>query len=263
VPSGADQFKRRQETKEQQRVAQGAASIKADYFAIAGGTFAVVRFLEQGPQLTFADVHRIPIEGRQYPSDFICLDNSDDGTHCPGCQSANDKVRRRVTKGFVNLIWRDGPVYERNEYGSPKKVDGKVVITGRADGVFLWKCSSEVFAELVAKDDKYKGLSSRDFEIRRTGSGMQDTKYAIDPADVDGGPQPMSIADMALAETGKLNLVEITTPLSYENFLLAMQGQGQQPNEGPQPTMDRSALTSADTVFQGGEPLRSSAFTRA
>lgn len=264
MPTGAEAFKQKQQVKESQRAAQGAGSIKADYFSIAGNTYAVVRFLEQGSELTFADVHRIPVVGKQYPQDFICLDNGDDGTPCPGCQSADDKLRRRVTKGFVNLIWREGPVYERNDYGTPKKDQGsgKPIIVGRADGVFLWKCSGEVFTEILAKDDKYKGISSRDFEIRRTGTTMQDTKYALDPAEVDGGPQPMTIGDQALAEK-KYNLAEIITPLSFQDFVLAMHGAATpQPETGPQPTMDRSAMVNSDNVFNGGQPVRSSAFQR-
>lgn len=259
MPTGIEAFQRKQQAKEQQRNAQGGNAIKADWFSIKGGTYAVVRFLEQGNDLTFADVHRIPV-GRRIPMDFICLDTGDDGTPCPGCQSENNEIRKRSTRGFLNVIWREGPIYERNEYGTPKKDgNGTLIITGRADGVFLWKCSGTVFQELIEKDSKYKGLMSRDFEIKRTGSQMQDTKYSIDPAEVDGGQQPMTIADQALAEK-KYNLIELTTPLSFQDFSIAMVGAPA--TDGPQPTMDRSQLTTADNVFQGAPPVRASAFTR-
>lgn len=262
MPTGSEAFLRKQQAREQQRAAQGGAVIRADWFGIAANTFAVVRFLEEGNALTFADVHRVPTSNSPYPQDFICLDNNDDGTPCPGCQSGVDKIRRRVLKGFVNLIWREGPVYERNDYGTPKKDPNtkKPIITGRADGVFLWKCSSDVFTELVTKDDKYKGLSSRDFEIRRTGAGMNDTKYTIDPADVDGGPQGMTIADLTLAEK-KYNLAEITSGMSYQDFTAALHGAPQQATDGPQATMDRSSMVTSGEVFSGGQ-VRSSAFQR-
>jgi hypothetical protein len=260
MPTGIEAFQRKQAAKKQQQAAQGGggSSIKADWFGLKGGTFAVVRFLEQGNDLTFADVHRIPV-GRRWPADFICLDTNDDGTPCPACQSENNDIRRRTTKGFLNLIWREGPVYERNDFGTPKKNGTDPIITGRADGVFLWKCSGTVYQELVEKDSKYKGLMSRDFEIKRVGTTKDDTKYFIDPADVDGGQQPMTIADQALAEK-KYNLIELTTPLSFQDFSIAMVGAPA--TEGPQPTMDRSQLTTADNVFQGAPPVRASAFTR-
>lgn len=266
MPSGAEAFQRRQAQRQSQRAAQSAGSISADYFKIDGGTYAIVRFLEQGSDLVFADVHRIPVIGRTMPMDLICLDNNDDGTPCPGCQHEVPKVARRVTKGYMNLIWRDGPVYERNEFGSPKKDSaGKPIIIGRADGVFLWKCSGDVFTDIVAKDSAFKGLSSRDCKITRVGSGMNDTKYSIDPADIDAGPQPMTIADRALAAEKSYNLAEITTPLSYQDFVLAMHGAttGQTGQEGPQPTMDRSSMIpTAESVFSGGAPVQASAFRR-
>lgn len=263
MPTGAEAFQRRQAAKEQQRAAQGGAAIKADFFSLKANTYAVVRFLEQGDGLTFADVHRVPV-GRRYPVEMICLDTDDDGTACPGCMSQVPEIRRRKTVGFINLIWRDGPVYERNEFGGPKKDDAtkQKIITGRADGIFLWNCSATVYQDLLEKDSKYKGLMSRDFEVKRTGSTMNDTKFSIDPADVDGGPQGMTIADTSLA-AGKYNLVELTKPLEFATFSLAMQG-APLPGEpaGPQETMDRGELATAANVFQGDPPLRASAFSR-
>lgn len=261
MPTGIERFQRKQEAKEAAR-GTGASGMQADYFAILGGTFAVVRILEQGDELVYADVHRVPVANARYPRDLICLDTEDDGTRCPACQSDDDKIRRRSTRGFINVIWRDGPVYERNDFGGPKKdANGKPIIVDREDGVFLWKCSGTVFQMLIEKDSKYKGLMSRDFEVRRTGSTMQDTRYSIDPFDPDGGPQPMTIADQALAAK-KYDLQAMTKPLEYAAFVAVMNGAPS--SDGPQPTLDRGALATAANVFDpGAKPLqRSSAFTR-
>lgn len=256
---GIEAFQRKQAAKQAQQSQGGSDGIKVDYFGIGDGQYAIVRFLEQGSDLIFADVHRIPV-GRQYPIDLICLDTNDDGTPCPACASENAEIHKRASKGFLNLIWRDGPVYERNEWGSPKKDQNtkKPIITARQDGRFLWKCSSTVLQALVEKDSKYKGLMSRDFEIRRTGALYNNTKYSIDPADVDGGPQAMTIADQALAAE-KYDLIELTKPLDFAAFVAAMSGQQQ---SGPAETMDRSALVSSDSVFSGGATVRASAFQR-
>lgn len=260
MPSGAEGFRRKQE----QKAANAAASDygpRADFFSVKDGQKAIVRFLEQGDQIVYADSHRIPVAGSRYPRDMICLDQDGDGTPCPACQSETDTVRRRSTKGFINVIWREGPVYERNDYGSPKKdANGNAIITGRADGVFLWKCSATVLEMLFTKDAKYKGLMSRDFEVSRTGSTMQNTKYAIDPADVDGGPQPLTVADQMLVEK-KYDLAEFTRPLDYAAAVALVYGAATQ-TAGPQETMDRSQVATAENVFSGGSPVRSSAFSR-
>jgi hypothetical protein len=69
---------------------------------------------------------------------------------------------------------------------------------------------------LQQKDFKYKGLGSRDFEITRQGEQF-DTKYFIEPADVDAGPQPMSASDEKLA-LDKFDVTELVTPSSYESW---------------------------------------------
>jgi hypothetical protein len=258
MPTGTERFKRKQEAK---AASSGSFGPRVDYFGIKDREFALVRFLEQGDDLVFADVHRIPIAGRTVRQDLICLDTNDDGTPCPGCQSSTPEISRRSTKGYLNLIWREGPVYERNDFGSPKKgADNKYIITGRADGIFLWKCSATVFQMLLEKDTAYRGLMSRDLRITRTGSGMQDTKFAVEPADIDAGAQQMTVADQELAAK-KYNLAEITKALPWDDFVAVMNGAPVP--DGPQPTMSRDALATASNVFQnGGEPLRSSAFTR-
>lgn len=287
MPTGAEGFRRKQEQKATQQAASNFG-IKADFFGIEDGQIAVVRFLEQGDQLCYADSHKIPTPGMEFGSDLLCLDQQDDGTVCPGCQSEIDSIRRRSTRGYLNLIWRDvsgdptrypsvqpappappitsglyvsGPVYERNDFGTPKKHGKKKIITGYASGVFLWKCSNDVFTGLLEKDGKYRGLMSRDFEIKRVGSGPRDTKYMIEPADVDGGPQAMTVADQGLAEK-KYDLAELTKPLDYGAAYAVVHGGASAQTAGPQETMSRDAVATADNVFMGAPPARSSAFSR-
>lgn len=270
MPSGAEAFQRRQAQREAERATSTAGMINADFFSPEPNTFVFVRFLEQGDELKFADSHRIPVMGRTIPMSLFCLDNEDDGTACPGCQSSDPKISRRITRGYVNLIWRDGPVYERNDYGSPKKDPNtkKLIVTGRADGVFLWNCSGDTFTDLLQKDVAYKGLSSRDCKVTRIGAG-RDTKYSVEPADIDSGPQSMTIADMSLAVEKAFNIKELIAPMSYQDFVQAMHN-AQAGNaaagdsDGPQPTMDRSALTTQDSVFNqaGQQGQQASAFRR-
>lgn len=272
-PSGVDAFRRKQQIKEtqKQQVEQNrAANVITNDFKIAGGTFAIVRFLEQGDDLTFADFHRLPVvgkSGRQWFKEFVCLDQLDDGTPCPACQHPTADYSKRTTRGVVNMIWREAPVWQRDENKRMVKgPDGKYIMTGREDQIALWRCSWTVFELLKAKDQKWKGLMARDWEITRIGNSMNDTVYNIEPADPTGPATSMTIADTALAAQ-KYDLAAITTPMSYEGLAQVL-NRGATP-AGPQPTMDRSAVMpqqapTADSTFgQGAAPAqRSSAFTR-
>lgn len=273
-PSGVDAFRRKQQSKETQKqeIEQNRANnIFTNDFSLKGGQFAVIRILEQGDDLTFTDFHRIPVakkNGGTYFKDFVCLDQHDDGTPCPACQNPNKDYAKRSTRGVVNIIWREGPVWQRDENKRMVKgADNKPIVIGREDQLALWKCSWTVFEMLKAKDLKWQGLMSRDWEVTRTGNSMNDTVWNIEPAEPTAPAAPMTIADLALA-SDKYDLSKITTAQSYDS-LAQILNRGAVPG-GAQPTMDRSALVqgqppTADSTFgqgQGQPATRSSAFTR-
>lgn len=285
----ATNFQAHQQRVEERRAA-AADYVRADYFGIDDGEMAAIRVLEQGGDLVFGICHRISVEGQQFPQDVMCLDQNEDGTPCPYCQSPKKETKSRSTKGFVNVIWRGGPelaqynqqveaynlqnphdrrrtyklapVFKRNDQGFLEKdAQGAKIVTGFADGVFLWKCSKTVFTMLLEKDTAYKGLMSRDCVVARTGATMQNTQYFIEPYNVDAGPEPMMVADMALAQ-GKYDLEAITKPESYEAAVARLQGLTTGP--GPQPTFERQVPNPQGDAFgPGGTPMRSSAFSRA
>lgn len=185
------------------------------FFKLASGEFADVRFLEQGEDVRWARVHELPpadnrpvgnkVPCRQYDSEGLYT-----GEDCPGCE----KQLPRKFQGAINVIWRDAPVYARDDQGKLIKENGRAKVIGTKDQVALWAQGINVFNELDETDATYKGLSSRDFRILRRGSGL-DTKYSIKPADPDGGPSPMSEADIQLAEE-KYDLASYVEPPSYE-----------------------------------------------
>jgi hypothetical protein len=130
------------------------------------------------------------------------------GEDCPGCENGYKKRFR----GLINLVWRDAPVYEQDENG--KLNFNKVV--GKEDAVVVWETGIEVFEDLQILDEDYNGLTSRDFKIRRKGSGL-DTKYSIAPADPDGGATALSASDEELG-ANKMDLNEIISPPSYDDW---------------------------------------------
>lgn len=270
IPRGAESFLKSTETAKARRT-QPSAFVRADdMFKLNDGEIARVRFLEQGDDLAWAITHRIKIPAAKWPVDFLCLDQMENGTPCPACQSSDTDNRKRSKKGYLNIIWRGSvedqsqkyklaPIYKRQENGAVEKENGNPIITELADSVWLWKCSKTVFELLLDKDTKYKGLMSRDLVVTRQGAGLEDTKYFIEPADIDAGPEPMTIADNNLAKE-KYNIDALTTPESFEE--LAAKLNGQPTVSGPQPTFSRDLPTGESDIFNGGPPARSSAFQR-
>lgn len=187
------------------------------WFKVEDGEEEVVRFLEQGEEVKWAWVHEIPIEGKSAPRLEPCRDQDDSGDRigeaCPGCEQ---KLRRKF-QGYVNVIWRDAPVFDRDAEGRMKRDSArKPIIIGRQDQVAVWQQGVTVFEELDGKDVTYKGLGSRDFRIKRRGQQLN-TTYSIEPADPDAGPQPLSDADKALADD-KYDLSPKVTARSYEDW---------------------------------------------
>ena len=172
------------------------------------GDKATVRFLESGDDVVSAWCHVVPHPKIQWGIKIPCRDQDAEtgeriGADCPGCEQG----LKRTFQGWINAIWRDAPVYEVDSDG---KVDFNSVV-GNEDQVVVWQSGINVFEDLQVQDETY-GLDSRDFIVRRRGTG-KNTTYNVLP--VDGGPTTMSKADEALAE-GKYDLNEVSTPPDYE-----------------------------------------------
>lgn len=181
------------------------------------GSNATIRFLEQGDEVYSYWLHNFSKQDgvNGWKVDFPCLDSNDDGTPCPGCEYD----LHRTFKGLINVIWRDAPVYETDSDGRfVRDARGNFNQIGEEDQVAVWKQGIRVFTMLGQKDVAYKGLGSRDFVVTRSGTKADNTTYAVEPADVDGGPQPMSEADLKLAEN-KYNLEEIANFKTYDEVV--------------------------------------------
>jgi len=172
------------------------------------GDKATVRFLESGDDVVSAWVHVVPHSKVQWGIKVPCIDQDAEtgervGKDCPGCE----QDYKRMFQGWINLIWRDAPVFAVDDKGKPDWND----VVGHEDQVVIWQSGINVFEELQIQDETY-GLDSREFVIRRRGTGMN-TTYSI--LAVDGGPTPLSKADSALAED-KYDLDAVVSPPAYE-----------------------------------------------
>lgn len=267
-PSGIDTYSKHA-TIVNSRRSSGGSGEAIKYFGIEDGQTARIRFLEQGENLTYALTHRLKNKFGGF-NDVLCLDQEDEGTNCPACHSDIEGVRPRSTKGFLNVIWRGtdeseyarGPVYKMNDKGYPEKDPNnpkKKIIVGFEDSVFLWKCSKTVWEMVIAKEKTYRGIMSRDFVVSREGASKENTKYAIEPAVVDGGPEAMTIADQSLAGS-KFDVVKLTTPGTYDEMVQLLSGQNPS-GDGSRGTFQKE-IPSQENVFNSGSPMRSSAFQR-
>lgn len=180
----------------------------------AGGE-VVVRFLEQGNEGDQAvnvfprHEYKVPDTRAQsgfFTNHFTCLKERDPNIDCPGC-SAGLEIKPQTV---YNLIQRQRPVLRKGQDGKVMRDQaGNPYVEGHQDDVVFWKCASTTGAMMQRKDNDYKGLMSRDFRLQWTGANYQ--PYELVPADVDGGPQPMSENDRALAAK-KHNLDEVYKP---------------------------------------------------
>lgn len=194
------------------------------------GDSATVRFLEQGEDVHWIYTHELPpTDKMKWGYQTPCLDQDGDGAPCPGCEQG----LKRKFAGYINLIWRDAPVWKKTAEGYlAKDGSGNLIQEGVKDQVAVWNSGITVFEELDGKDATYKGLCSRDFVIVRKGVGLK-TKWSIEPADVDSGPVPMSGEDEELAHE-KYDLTTLTQPLDYDDFKQKlMVGGGQEEERDP------------------------------
>ena len=178
---------------------------------------ATVRFLEEGEDVYGYWVHNFskqdPING--WKTTFPCLDQEDTGANCPGCEYD----LHRTFRGLINVIWRNAPVYKKDEDERlVKDSSGNYIQIDEKDQIAVWNQGIKVFTMLGNKDIAYKGLTSRDFVVTRSGTRPDNTVYSVEAADVDGGPQPLSEADIELAND-KYKLEELANFKTYEESL--------------------------------------------
>ena len=192
------------------------------------GDEAVVRFLEEGDDVFYAEMHEVPMGGT-WPSgkpktmDIPCLKNDDPSADCPGCNHGNEDVSKTKFKGFINVIWFDAPKFKRDDNNKiVKDKSGNAEVVGEEDQVAIWSSGIRLFEELDEHNATYKGLMSRPFKIKRKGTGL-DTKYVIAPDDADAGPVAMSKTEKKLADD-KYDLNPFVKPPDYDEFVKKLSG---------------------------------------
>jgi hypothetical protein len=198
------------------------------------GDEAIVRFVpdDDGEFVYGAWHHEVPVEGRAWGDLVPCIAQDEDGNRtedeCPGCEQDLPMKFR----GFVKLIWRDGPVYKTDDKGKVVKDNtGDLVVLEHKDQVAVWPAGQQVFENLAEIDAAYSGLDSRDFRIKRKGLKL-DTEYVVLPAEIDGGPKKMLKADTKLIADSELDLADFIRPPSLEEFEARLKGEFKSSSNG-------------------------------
>ena len=202
------------------------------FLKLDDGEEAVVRFLEEGDDVASAYFHKVD-DGSKWGTRIICLNQDletgeETGDPCPGCEQSLSRSYR----GFFNLIWREAPVFERTAEGKLVKKKGQPVVEGYEDQVALWETNEDTVFDLYDLELTYKGLKSRDFVIKRRGTGIN-TVYSIMPADPDGGPKKMSKADLKLAEEDSNDLSKRLEFPEYDEWEKGPKGNKSKPKVDP------------------------------
>lgn len=210
----------------------------------------IARFTTEHDELEWAGQWRLPPnKTHPYGEKVIKIDQMDDGTPDPGYAH---NLPSSFT-AYIQVIWRNAPTFQRGADGSfIKDANGSHILAGYADQIALWEQPYGVYEQLREVADTYRGLTSRDFRIKRVGGGPRDTKYHVAPAEIDAGPQPMSPADMQLIATSRIDLSSYLKRPEYEelnNYIVSyIGGAAAVPAQQPQTFPEQVAATGPTEV---------------
>lgn len=175
----------------------------------------IVRFLEQGQDVSNYAVHTYKVPNPQVPGGFsdrrfTCLNQAPwSDPNCPGCTSG----MKRKHRGVFNVIQRNRAIYRKGADGKTiKTATGDYITDGYADTVVIANVGGPTAEALRKADASYRGLMSRDFQITYSGDTFQ--AYSLAPMlDNQGNANatPMSEADHQLAQA-KHDLDEYMKP---------------------------------------------------
>jgi hypothetical protein len=177
---------------------------KKDEFVYFGDGAVIGRIVDTGKAFKDGYVH--PVEGKAksgktYTRDIMCLDQDDEGVHCPGCQ---DDLDRRY-KFWTRFIVRDA-----------EKVNAKGKSIGYEDRVMLLSSTSKRLLTAINKKNKKYDLAMHDIEIERSGKDF-DTQYEVEVLDTDD-PTELSKADKNLVENSEIEIKKYTKIPEFDEF---------------------------------------------
>jgi hypothetical protein len=206
--------------------------------------FAVIRFIDDIKTFEWVWAHPLQklITPRGKPSftitlNEVCLDqNGENRDDCPGCKT--EIVRKQ--RFWVNIIWRDAPVYELNDFGRPASPRR---IIGVEDQIVVWNSGTSLFNILDEIQIEYGDVKIQDFKLKRDVNN-DFTPYTVASRQPDA--VELSAADRKLIE-GRYDLRQLSKPNSYNEMAMLL---------GAAPRQE-DAEEEAARSFAGGNPYES------
>ena len=153
----------REEKKRQEEVREQMGKRLFRFFLSGDGAEARVRFLTEEPINFYEHTVKTYRGGKERYENVLCSGDDD----CGYCQDGD----KPSFKGAF-LIWDYSEFETKDKNGKKKKVNGSLK---------LYVAGTRVLSQLDRLSNRY-GLTSRDYEISRTGTGT-DTSYMIERTD--------------------------------------------------------------------------------
>lgn len=221
------------------------------FFSLGPGQETDVRFITDADDIEWAHCARVPAYGNyRFPRTIPIRDQGMDGSEeCPLMEAvANGENGFSLTvRAWALLIWREGPVYDVDKDSGKIVLDklGKKKIVGLTDQVAVWDMGPMILKSLEEVAAEHKGLTSRDFTVKRTGDGVS-TRYHFSP--VSAKATPFSEQDLELiAEAPELSAFSSPGPVeAYRKIVNAATGRTDPPpkdDDGDEPQIDSSAFS--------------------
>jgi hypothetical protein len=185
---------------------------------------AQVRFVDDTDTFEWAWAHPVAKSGTRRDGSTWkvtlwrnCVDQTNhefaDPDDCPGDKAGLERKQRF----WVNLIWRDAPIYETNEYGTPTK---PLTIIGKEDQLVVWNTGRSLFDILEEIKTEFGDVTGRDYRLKVEFKGNY-VIYSLAPRQPD--PEPLSAKDKKLIE-GRYDLRQFSKPMSYNELAAEIPG---------------------------------------
>ncbi len=186
---------------------------------LADGDRARIRFITDASDVVRSFVHSIKKtsqSGKEYTETLYCPKLSEQES-CDLCKAGDINISRRmhmwlyvyeILHKFQNPAIKtnaEAEVWKKNQKGLYVEEVNKAVwwSTGEGKGQYILKA-------LANYNTKYDTLLDREYEISRSGSGMQDTTYSITPESVSEYPDNIKAIKLPnLQEIVRGNIVSL------------------------------------------------------
>jgi hypothetical protein len=177
--------------------------------------FAVIRLVDDIDTFEWAWAHPITRSGvgksgkpwsRTEQENCLDQDQEDPLNSCPACKAGIERKQRF----WVNLIWRNAPILELNQYGEPYPYK----IIGVEDQLAVWNSGQSLFKILDELQQEYGDITAQDFKLKR------DVQNDYNPYSLSARqPQPTELSpnDKQLVAK-RYDLRQLSKPKSYNDL---------------------------------------------